>query len=60
MIVKESLFNSYEENPDSDKSTVIASSTIILVNATNILRKVMLYSGDDSTPNSYYVLDYHT
>ena len=45
---------------NSDKSTVIASSAIILVNATNILRKVMLYSGDDSTPNCYYVLDHHT
>lgn len=58
-VVKGSLFNSYEENPDSDKFTVTASSTIILVNAANILRKVMLYPGDDSPPTSYDVIDYH-
>lgn len=38
-IVKGSLFNSYEENPDS--TTVIASSTILLANATNILCKIL-------------------
>lgn len=59
MIVKGSLFDSYEENLDSDKSTVIASSTIMLANATNILRKVMLYPYKDSTPTSYVVVDYH-
>lgn len=63
-IIQGTSFNFYEENPtqalaDHDNPTVVASSTVLVTNATNILCKIMLYPYNDGTSTRYAVIDYH-